>query len=405
MFALSLIDVSSVIPTLIVHLTPQPVFIGLLGTVQAACWLLPQLVVARTVAALPRKLPLVIIATSASRGGWLVLLAALLYPGEVPPAVTLVAAYITLALFWTFDGVSALAWFDVIARAVPSTLRGRMFGMMSLSGVFAVAGGFVVERVLGSIEFPYPSDFRFLIAIALVFFAIGIIPLLFVVEPPADGATPPAEPLGQYLRRLPGLLRDRRGFRRLVAIQLLVGMASLAVPFYAPFGVTGLGLAESSIGTFVIGLTIGSMVGGFVWGYLGDHGLKDAAIRWIALVGLLAPLLALALRFFASAMPQAIVQPLMVLSLFFVGCSTRSNWVAFSNYVMEISEPHERPILIGLMNTLNGSLAIAPPLGGLLAGWYGYEATFAVALLPIAAGLFLSFGLRLESRTMATVNA
>jgi predicted MFS family arabinose efflux permease len=72
---------------------------------------------------------------------------------------------------------------------------------------------------------------------------------------------------------------------------------------------------------------------------------------------------------------------------------------------MEISEPHERPILIGLMNTLNGSLAIAPPLGGLLAGWFGYEATFAVALLPIAVGLFLSFGLRLERRGMAPANA
>lgn len=403
MFALSLIDLSSVIPTLFDHLTTQPVFIGLLGTLQPACWLLPQLVVARLVTAMPRKLPLVIFATSVSRCGWLVLLAALLYPGGLPPGVIMVAAYAAIAIFFTFDGVSVLAWFDVIARAIPAHLRGRMFGLMALSGVFGVAGGFVVQRVLGSADFPFPSDYRLLVAIALVFLAVGVIPLCLVVEPPAEAAPEPTEPFRQYLRRLPGLLRDRRNFRRLVTVQLLLGMATLAIPFYAPFGVTRLGLPESSIGTFVIGLTVGSTAGGVLWGYLGDRGLKDAAIRWIAFTGLIAPVLALSLRIFAPILPLPVMSALLALCMFFVGSSTRSNWVAFSSYVMEIGEPRERPVLIGLMNTMNSVLAFAPPLGGLIAGWAGYEATFVVTLIPIAAGLVLSFGLQLEQPTAAPV--
>jgi Major Facilitator Superfamily len=398
MFALSLIDLSSVIPTLFGHLTTQPFFIGLLGMVQPICWLLPQLLVARSVTSLPRKLPLVIYGTGVSRCGWLVLLAALLDPG-LPPGAVMLAAYVAIAIFWTFDGLAVLAWFDVIARAVPPHLRGRMFGLMALSGIFGVGGGFVVERVLGSADFPFPSDYRLLLAIALVFFAVGIIPLFLVVEPPSESVPEPTEPLGQYLRRLPGLWRDRHNFRRLVTIQLLLGMATLAIPFYAPFGVTRLGLPESSIGTFVIGLTVGSTAGGVLWGYLGDRGLKDVAIRWIAFAGLLAPTLALSLRFFAPMLPPEVVSPLLALCMFFVGCSTRSNWVAFSSYVMEISEPRERPVLIGLMNTLNSVLAFAPPLGGLIAGWAGYEATFVVTLIPIAAGLIISFGLRMEQPT------
>ena len=50
-------------------------------------------------------------------------------------------------------------------------------------------------------------------------------------------------------------------------------------------------------------------------------------------------------------------------------------------------------MLIGLMNTLSGALAIVPPLGGLLAGWLGYEATFAMATVPAVAALALSLGL------------
>ena len=403
MFALSLIDLSSVIPTLFNHLTTQPVFIGLLSAVQAVCWLLPQLVVARLVAAMPRKLPLVIFATSASRCGWIVLLAALMYPGELPPGAIMAATYAAIAIFFTFDGVAVLAWFDVIARAVPAHLRGRMFGLMALSGVFGVAGGFVVERVLGSADFGFPSDYRFLTVTALILFAVGVIPLCLVVEPPSDSPPEPIEPFGRYLRRLPGLWRDRHNFRRLVTIQLLLGMATLSIPFYAPFGVTSMGLPESSIGTLVIGLTVGSTAGGVLWGYLGDRGLKDVAIRWVAFTGLIAPLLALSLRAFGSALPPSDLALILALCMFFVGCSTRANWVAFSGYVIEISEPRERPVLIGLMNTLNSILAFAPPLGGLIAGLAGYEATFIVTLIPIAVGLALSFGLQLELPTPASV--
>jgi hypothetical protein len=396
MFGLSLIDLTSVIPAFFGHLTNHPIFIGFLGTVQNGCWLLPQLVVARLVSGMSRKLPLVIFATGVSRCGWIIFLAALLYPGGLSPGLTMAAAYLSIAIFWTFDGVSVLAWFDVIARAVPAALRGRMFGLMALSSVFGIAGGLVVQRVLGSPDFPYPSDYRVLVSIALVFFAVGLIPLFLVVEPAPVSPPEPAEPFGRYLKRLPGILRDRPNFRRLVTVQLLLGMATVAIPFYAPFGVSRLGLPESTIGTLVIGLTVGSMAGGVVWGYLGDRGYKDAAIRLIAAVGLIAPLLALLLGVFAPELPAPVTTALLALCLFFVGGSARSNWVAFSSYVMEIGEARERPILIGLMNTLNSVLAIAPPLGGLLAGWAGYEATFVATLVPIAAGLVLSFGLRLE---------
>jgi MFS family permease len=157
--------------------------------------------------------------------------------------------------------------------------------------------------------------------------------------------------------------------------------------------VLGLGLPEASVGLLVIGTTLGSTVGGFVWGFLGDHGRKEVAIRVVATFGLIAPLVALLLWAIAPTLPAAIVGWLLVVAMFCVGCANRSSWVAYANFVMEIAESSERPVLIGLMNTLSGTLAVMPPLGGLFAGWLGYEAVFAMAMAPAAIGVTLSLGL------------
>ena len=384
---------ASVMPSLLSHLTNAPVLIGLIGSAQTACWLLPQLLIARVVAARRRKLPIVILGTGLSRLSWIILLVALFNPTLFGATGILVAAFISMGLFFFLDGFATLAWFDLVARAVPPAVRGRMFGAMSLSGIFGVAGGLVVHQVIGNPRLPYPSDYRVLVAGALLALAVGIIPLILVHESGGEPA-PALEPFGPYIRRLPGLLRDRPAFRSLVELQLLVGASALAVPFYAPYAVHQLGFPESDVGAYVVGMTLGSMAGGFVWGYLVDHGRKHLAIRAIAAFALLAPVTVLAVSFVSPSIPAGVGSLAIAAAMFAVGCSTRSAWVAYANFVMDIASTAERPILIGLMNTLAGTLAIMPPLGGLLAGTFGSEATFAVAALPAAAGLVLSLRFR-----------
>jgi MFS family permease len=396
-FATSLLDMSSVMTSLLAHLTSEPVFIGFIGSAQTACWLLPQLLVARIVAGRRRKLPIVLLGTGLSRLGWLFLLAALEFPSVVSPGLTLGAAYLSIGLFFFLDGVAVLAWYDLISRAVPANVRGRMFGLMSFSGVFALGGGLVVRAVIGNPALPFPADYRLLVVVALIVMAIGMVPLALVDEP--EGASvPPPEPFGDYLRRLPLLLRDRPPFRRVVQLQLLLGASALAVPFYVPFAVQRLGLPETNVGIFVVGTTLGTMVGGLAFGFLLDHGRKEIAVRSIGVFAVVAPTLALALAFGPLTIPALYRTIGVSAAMFAVGCSSRSSWMVYANYVMDIAHDRERPVLIGLMNTLSGSLAIMPPLGGLLAGLFGFEATFAVAAIPAAAGLVLSLGLPIAAK-------
>lgn len=393
-FALSFVDLTSVMPSLLGHLTREPVLIGVLGSVQTGAWLLPQFLAARLVAAQPRKKTVVLLATTISRLGWVALIGALLLYDRLGPTVVLLATYLSVGCFMFFDGVASLAWYDLIASAIPSTIRGRLFGAMSLiGGLFAVVGGLLVQRIIGALALPFPADYRSLVILALAIFLLGVAPVLAIVEPPSAVPAPP-EPLRAYLQRLPSLVRGQPGFRRLVGVQLLVGASGLAVPFYAPYALLFLGLPESNVGGFDVGVTLGAMVGGFLWGYLGDRRRKEVAVRAVALCAVLAPLLPLGLRLVPGASGSALAGLGLAIGFFFVGGSIRASWVAYANYVIEIADPAERPVLIGLMNTLSGSLALAPPLGGLLAASLGYEATFVAAALCAGCGLGLSLHVR-----------
>jgi hypothetical protein len=339
----------------------------------------------------------VVAATSVSRLSWLFLVAGLVFTQQIGSGLTLVCCYLAVAGFYLCDGVAVVPWYDLLARTVPSNLRGRLFGLLALSsGITATIGGVIVERVIGNPLLPYPADYRLLAIAAVAILMLGVIPLALVKENDHLEASAAPEPIGKYFRRLPSLLRERPTFRRLVAIQILVGTSAMATPFYAPFADLGLGIPESTVGAYIIGVTMGSMLGGMAWGWIGDHGRKEVPVRIVALAGGLAPLVPIALALVAHDLPLAILGPLLALTFFCVGCGVRSGWVAYANFVMEIATPADRPTLIGLMNTLAGFLAIVPPLGGLLAGWLGYEATFLAASLPALCGLALSFGLQTD---------
>ena len=60
-FAISFVDWTSVLPSLLGHVTQLPFLIGIIGSVQTGLRLLPQLFSARIVAGRKHKLPMVIV--------------------------------------------------------------------------------------------------------------------------------------------------------------------------------------------------------------------------------------------------------------------------------------------------------------------------------------------------------
>jgi MFS-type transporter involved in bile tolerance (Atg22 family) len=104
------------------------------------------------------------------------------------------------------------------------------------------------------------------------------------------------------------------------------------------------------------------------------------------------PVLALLIHYWPP--PGAIAAYVYALVFVLIGANFSGHMQGFMNFVLEMSPPDERPVYVGLYNTLAGTLVIiAPLLGGVLLQGTSYPILYGAAALGIAASLLMSFKL------------
>jgi MFS family permease len=393
--AISFVNPNTVMPAFVRTLTDSEPLIGLINSVLSATWLLPQLGVAAVITGKPRKKPYLIAAMFTGRPLYFLLGLAIWAGLARYPAAMLIAFFVCIGLFQMLDGTSAVPWYDMLARAVPITRRGRLLGTgQVIGGLLGIGVGVLVSLILSAPQLPYPANFALLFALSSLTLFPAAVALSLVREPEAPGAAEPyqaAAGLGEQLRQV--WARDRN-FRRLVASQWLVGLLSLALPFYVLHATDVVKLPEAALGWFVSAQMVGGIVAGVGLGWLTERKGPRPAIWLGALMALLSPLLALASHFEpGSLLAQA--YPLIYL---LIGATNSSRMLGALNYVLE-SAPKERiPLYVSLYNTLAGVLVPASFLGGVLLQATSYPVLFGVTAAGVAAGLWLSLGLDVPRR-------
>ncbi len=83
---------------------------------------------------------------------------------------------------------------------------------------------------------------------------------------------------------------------------------------------------------------------------------------------------------------------------FMMGAVASSTMLGFFNYVMEIAPATQRPIYIGLFNTVGGALVVLPTLGGWLLQATSYGVLFALTAVTLVAAFGLSWSLPVARR-------
>jgi MFS family permease len=206
----------------------------------------------------------------------------------------------------------------------------------------------------------------------------------------------------EYLPGLVRLMREDRTFLRVNASRLLIGFCGLASPFFAVFAIRELGVAEANIGLFAIAQTIGSALAGLLFGWIAERKGSHVVIRIVGGVYLLAPGLILAAGMVGGG--AAVTVALVAGAFLLLGLGDGSIMLGFMNYVLEIAPEGQRPIYIGLANTLAGAIVLYPFIGGAVADWVGYRIVFLLALAGIAAGWFAGASLPSRSAHFAAAN-
>jgi MFS family permease len=383
--ALAFANLNSVTPAFVGQLTDSAPVIGLANTVFSGGWLLPQLVVARLVHDKPRKRPYMLAGLSGRALFWIIALA--LWAGLARyPTATLVLFFACLGLFAFSDGVSSVAWFDILARAVPPRRRARLFGLgQVISGLAGVGIGILVKMIVD--RRPFPGNYALIFALAGTALAISTVALVLVREPPAEDTGPQTD-RGTGI----GLTRPLAdpALRRLIICRLLIGLMGLATPFYIVHAAKVLHLPQSIIGDFVTAETLAKVIAGAAMSLIGERWGSHYVIRIGSAVAVTGPLFALAAHLTGSGWLIR-AYPFVSVTL---GVMNSAYMLGFFNYLLEIAPERTRPAYIGLSNTILGVLTLAPMAGGWLLEATSYTTLFGVTAAIVAIGFLFTLGLK-----------
>jgi MFS family permease len=256
--------------------------------------------------------------------------------------------------------------------------------------MISFGASFVVADVLARV--PAPASYGYCFLAATVFFGVSWVALLLVREP-AAGPAAPAVGLGEYLARVPGLLRRDRNLSWFLGARAFAMAGTMASGFYTVYALRAWDAPAAKAGVFTALLVAGHALGTLTLGWVADH----AGHRLVLLVGMAATAAANVVALAATSL--SVFETVFVLA----GVQTAALNVSAMNVLLEFSpRPEERPTYIGLGTTSMAPVAFSAPLvAGLLADGFGFRVVFVVALVAGLTGLALLATMVRDPRRLA----
>ena len=382
-----------VLPLFMERLTGSTVLVGLLSAIQMAGWFLPQLLTASLVESRPYKKPFMIKVCLAGRVPMaLIPLVLLVFPHQ--PHVILGVFLSVHLLFYLTDGMTGVPWTDIGAKTIPPRMRGRFFGAMQLiGGSLSVLAGVAVGKILAHPGLPYPRDYALLFAIEFVLLVVSL-GFLALIREPVRPVREHRRSAWDLLRSTPALLRAKPHLVHMMIVAGLVEVGMIAVPFYAVYARTQLGVPEVMAGVFVSAQMAGGVASSLLWALLSDRWGSKRVIQGTAVCGLAAPLFAgLAPLLLEGYGSQAIAYG-YAFTFFLLGAIANGAWIGYTNFMLEVLGDEERASYLGVVNSLAAPTIALPILGGWLVGATSYQTVFGVAALCGALAVIASAWLR-----------
>jgi len=231
-------------------------------------------------------------------------------------------------------------------------------------------------------KFGFPLGFVYSFAIAAVLICLSWIFLSLAREPAVYSTKPPVSQL-DYMRSLPEVLRRDRNFRMYLLSLIGSYLSGMATGFLVIYAVETWHLSDAEAGGFVIAMQAGLTLANLFFGFLADKKGHKLNLE----ICLLLSAVSLVLAIFAPS-------PIWFYPIFFLrGVVNAGNFISGISIVYEFTEPENRPTYLGLANTIPGLAgAVAPLIGGWLAGAVSYQAMFILsALLGVVSWMLLRF--------------
>lgn len=343
------------------------VVIGLVPALRIGGYFLPQLLVANRLSHQPYKLPAYNLTSGMRIAALAVMTLAAFFLAGRNPGLAVAVMLIAISVNAIGSGIAGVPFADVTAKVVPHGRLGTFWVLRnSVGGILALGAGWVLRVILES-DMGFPTNFGLIFLLGSLLSAAAYLVFSLVQEPP--GVPGVRRPLMGMFREIPGLLKLDVSLRRFLRVRFLGLAALLAEPFYAVYAIEHLGAPESALGVYIIVATLAAIVGNFALRRPANRGLNVTVLQAGYTFVLLAPLLAL---FAGSWQVFAVVFVLSSIGNHAVG-------IASFNLLYAIAPAGDRPLYIGLSNTVLALPSLAPILAGAMLSLVGPRPLFIVA--------------------------
>ena len=266
----------------------------------------------------------------------------------------------------------------MIAKVIPTSKRGRFFGMTNFLGnIGGLLGALAVTQVLA--KFPFPTGFVMAFAVGASLNFLSWFFLGMTREYP-DRLAEKTVSIFDYFKSLPKIIRENPNFRHYIVSQVVIMISNMANGFIIIYAVQNWNLSDGMAAGFTIAMLAGQIVANPILGWLADRKGHKIVLE----ISLILNLLSLVMAIFAPS-------PLWFYPIFFLkGANGAGTFLSGTSITMEFSSAEQRPTFIGLANTIPGMAgALAPIIGGWLALETGYTVLFGLSVVIGLAGLFL----------------
>lgn len=359
----------TIIPLFLSYLTDSTALIGFMATLFHIGWQVPQLLTSNYVSGLRRYKPMVLWMTMLERVPYFGLAAvALLIPiTGAEPALILTILLLTWQSFG--GGFTATAWQSMVSKIMPAHRLGTFFGMQSAGVNFFGAGGALIASfILGA--FAFPHSFALLFLIAAISLMVSFVFLAMSVEPESE----PHDVVErvqwrEFGRRLKVILRQDANFRWFLIARGLSSLSATSISFFTIYGVRQYEMTPEFASAMTSVLLVSQTVSSTFIGWIGD--------RWghrrVLVFGNLATALSIVIAL--TALDTSWFYFVFALT----GLVNATRWSAIMSITVQFGSVAERPIYIGMANTLIAPVTVfAPIIGGWLVDAVSFDLTFSI---------------------------
>ena len=207
--------------------------------------------------------------TALERLPLLVVAIAAYFLAQSNPKLTLALTLMALTVMYVAGGAMLPAWMGLMAKIFPVNVRGRFFALVGFLGaVMGLGASGAIGYVLDT--FPYPLGYVVCLASASLVMGTGVIVLAYVREANVVPDRPRVD-LGDYLGRLPSILRVNRNFTRYLVARSVASFGAMSTGFFTVYALGELDMAEWQVGAFTFAMLAAQVVVFPVVGYLADR--------------------------------------------------------------------------------------------------------------------------------------